>query len=106
MRKYNIDGLRIDAAKSIPFFFAQLVNNCTDSYAVGEVFDGDASYSCAYQTGGLDGFLNFPVYYAVLNLTSPPDCINTSDGRSILLIEFNPNGRFPGTNSFGPRRVS
>jgi alpha-amylase len=60
--------LRIDAAKSIPYFFAQLVNNATDSYSIGEVFDGDAGYACDYQTGGLDAFLNFPIYYQVLYL--------------------------------------
>lgn len=62
---YQIDGLRIDAAKSIPYFYAQMVNNVTDSYAIGEVFDGDSGYACAYQSNGLDAFLNFPLYYQV-----------------------------------------
>jgi hypothetical protein len=44
-----------------------MVNNVTDSYAVGEVFDGDAGYACAYQQNGLDAFLNFPVYTQVPN---------------------------------------
>ena len=56
----------MDAAKSIPYSFAQMVNNATDSYTIGEVFDGDAGYACAYQTNGLDAFLNFPVYYQVV----------------------------------------
>jgi len=58
--------LRIDAAKSIPYDYAQLVNNCTNSYSIGEVFDGDAGYACAYQQNGLDAFLNFPIYYQML----------------------------------------
>jgi alpha-amylase len=74
--KYSIDGLRIDAAKSIPYFFAQMVNNVTDSYAVGEVFDGDAGYACAYQQNGLDAFLNFPVYTQV---PTPPPPIHSSN---------------------------
>ena len=73
---YSIDGLRIDAAKSVPYFYAQVVNNVTDSYAIGEVFDGDAGYACAYQSNGLDAFLNFPVYYQVpppLSLSPSPN---------------------------------
>jgi hypothetical protein len=42
-----------------------MVNNITNSYAIGEVFDGDAGYACDYQLNGLDGFLNFPVYFQV-----------------------------------------
>ena len=42
-----------------------MVNNCTDSYAIGEIFDGDAGYACDYKANGLDGFLNFPVYFQV-----------------------------------------
>src|SRR5579862_1171454 len=42
-----------------------MVNNATDSYAMGEIFDGDAGYACMYQRNGLDGFLNFPVYFQV-----------------------------------------
>ena len=34
-----IDGPRIDAAKSIPYFLAQMVNNVTDTCAIGEVYD-------------------------------------------------------------------
>lgn len=65
MKTYGIDGLRVDAAKSIPYAYAQMVNNATDSYAIGEIFDGDAGYACLYQRNGLDGFLNFPVYFQV-----------------------------------------
>jgi alpha-amylase len=65
VKTYNLDGLRVDAVKSIPYSFAQMVNNVTDSYAIGEVFDGDAGYCCLYQANGLDGFLNFPVYFQV-----------------------------------------
>jgi len=42
-----------------------MVNNVTNTYAVGEVFDGDAGYACAYQKNGLDAFLNFPIYTQV-----------------------------------------
>jgi len=66
VQTYGFDGLRIDAAKSIPYFYAEMVNNVTDSYAIGEVFDGDAGYACQYQSNGLDAFLNFPLYNTVL----------------------------------------
>jgi hypothetical protein len=45
-----------------------MVNNVTDSYTIGEIFDGDANYACLYQRNGLDGFLNFPVYFQVSNI--------------------------------------
>ena len=69
---YAIDGLRIDAAKSIPYPYAQLMNNVTDSYAIGEVFDGDGGYAYAYQSNGLDGFLSFPIY--TKSAPYPPFC--------------------------------
>jgi hypothetical protein len=62
----------VDAAKSIPYAYAQMVNNATDSYAMGEVFDGDAGYACLYQANGLDGFLNFPVYFQVSSVVIFP----------------------------------
>jgi len=49
-----------------------MVNNATDSYAMGEIYDGDAGYACMYQRNGLDGFLNFPVYFQVLSLVPSP----------------------------------
>ena len=93
---YGIDGLRIDAAKSIPYSFAQMVNNATDSYSIGEVFDGDAGYACAYQANGLDAFLNFPIYYQVLY---PIRLISNIDGWCILLNNINANGRISGSGS-------
>lgn len=49
-----------------------MVNNATNSYAMGEVFDGDAGYACQYQANGLDGFLNFPVYFQVSSVVTFP----------------------------------
>ena len=41
-------------------------NDAAGIYSVGEVFDGDASYTCGYQ-GSLDGILNYPLYYPLIN---------------------------------------
>lgn len=35
-------------------------NDAAGVYAVGEVFDGDPSYTCPYQNY-LDGLLNYPM---------------------------------------------
>lgn len=35
-------------------------------YCVGEVFNGDTSFTCPYQEV-LDGVLNYPIYYPLLN---------------------------------------
>lgn len=70
-----------------------MVNNITDSYAIGEVFDGDAGYACDYQLNGLDGFLNFPVYFLVPLQT--PNLILMIDDIGILFHGVNSNASFP-----------
>lgn len=60
-----------------------MVNNATDSYAIGEVFDGDAGYACQYQSNGLDAFLNFPLYYTV-----SPACPLTFDNLTPVISRW------------------
>ncbi|KAL2821865.1 glycoside hydrolase superfamily [Aspergillus granulosus] len=63
---YSIDGLRIDTAKHVQKDFWDGFNDAAGVYCVGEIFDGDPAYTCPYQEH-LDGVLNYPIYYPLLN---------------------------------------
>ncbi|KAF2151438.1 glycoside hydrolase family 13 protein [Myriangium duriaei CBS 260.36] len=60
---YSIDGLRIDTAIYIDSDFWSGFEEAAGVYMVGEVFNGDPSFSCPYQNY-LPGILNFPNYYS------------------------------------------
>ncbi|KAJ5212774.1 uncharacterized protein N7498_004420 [Penicillium cinerascens] len=62
---YSIDGLRIDTVKHVQQSFWPGYNDAAEVYCVGEVLDGDPSYTCPYQNY-LDGVLNYPIYYQLL----------------------------------------
>nr|ABF72530.1 alpha amylase AMYI.1 [Ophiostoma floccosum] len=63
---YSIDGLRIDTVKHVETSFWPGYNDAAGVYCVGEVFDGDPAYTCAYQNY-MDGVLNYPIYYQLLS---------------------------------------
>ncbi|KAJ5168960.1 uncharacterized protein N7482_004554 [Penicillium canariense] len=62
---YSIDGLRVDTVKHVQKDFWPGYNKAAGVYCVGEVFDGDADYTCPYQEV-IDGVLNYPMYYPLL----------------------------------------
>ncbi|KAF4547884.1 Alpha-amylase A type-1/2-like protein [Elsinoe fawcettii] len=59
---YSIDGIRIDTAAHIEKSFYPGFESAAGVYAVGEVFNGDPSYTCPYQEV-MSGVLNYPAYY-------------------------------------------
>lgn len=61
---YNIDGIRVDGAKQIEYSFFQPFLKSAGVYAMAEVDDGDAQFTCNYQnlTEGLE---NYPLYYTI-----------------------------------------
>lgn len=63
---YSIDGLRIDTVKHVEMSFWQPFQSAAETYAVGEVFEGDPNYVCPYQNV-LSGLLNYPIYYPLIN---------------------------------------
>ncbi|KAA8648815.1 hypothetical protein EYZ11_004032 [Aspergillus tanneri] len=63
---YSIDGLRIDTVKHVQKDFWPGYNKAAGVYCVGEVLNGDTAFTCAYQSV-LDGVLNYPMYYPLLN---------------------------------------
>ena len=63
-KKYDIDGIRIDAVKHIKKSFWRPYNDAAGVYALGEVFSGDGSIVCGFQPD-LDGLMNFGVWQAL-----------------------------------------
>lgn len=55
-----VDGLRVDTVKHVQKDFWPGYNKAAGVYCVGEVFDGDPSYTCPYQDV-MDGVLNYPL---------------------------------------------
>ncbi|CAK7228807.1 hypothetical protein SBRCBS47491_007032 [Sporothrix bragantina] len=66
VKTYSIDGLRIDTVKHVQSSFWPGYNDAAGVYCVGEVLDGDPAYTCPYQDV-LDGVLNYPLYYPLLD---------------------------------------
>ncbi|RAL62812.1 hypothetical protein DID88_004654 [Monilinia fructigena] len=59
---YSIDGLRLDSAQQTGVKFLPGFQDAAGVYIVGEVYNGDPSWTCPYQKY-LDGLMNYPAYY-------------------------------------------
>ncbi|KAH0140840.1 alpha-amylase, partial [Aureobasidium melanogenum] len=66
VKNYTIDGLRIDSAAEVSKDSLANFESAANMYAVGEVFNNNVDYVCAYQDS-LSGVMNYPMYY---NITS------------------------------------
>ena len=64
VKKYNIDGLRIDTIPEVKREFWGEYTKSAGCYAVGEVFNGDIGYVASYQ-GYVPALLNYPMYYTI-----------------------------------------
>ncbi|RAL06908.1 alpha-amylase [Aspergillus homomorphus CBS 101889] len=64
---YSIDGLRIDAAKSVNPSFLTEFHNRVGIFMTGEVFEQNASIVCDFQNNYLPSLPNFPLYYTILD---------------------------------------
>ncbi len=62
---FGVDGLRIDTVKHVQKSFWSGFKSAAGVFSIGEVFNGDASYTYAYQEQ-LDGLLNYPLYYPMI----------------------------------------
>ncbi|KAJ5216985.1 family 13 alpha amylase in complex with acarbose [Penicillium chermesinum] len=64
---YSVDGLRIDSVLEVQKdFWTAGFTEAAGVYTIGEVDNGDESIVCPYQEV-LDGFVNYPLYYPLLN---------------------------------------
>lgn len=70
IKETDIDGYRLDTTRHVAKdfwvdFVKEIKNDYPDFYMIGEVFNGDAAYVGSYQKTGLDGLVDFPMYYAM-----------------------------------------
>jgi alpha-amylase len=66
IKKYNIDGIRIDTVPEVPKWFWTEFANAAGVYQVGEVFDGRLEYVADYQNY-IDAVLNYPLFFSLRN---------------------------------------
>ncbi|KAG1759096.1 glycoside hydrolase family 13 protein [Suillus occidentalis] len=79
VQEYNIDGLRIDAAKHVNIGFWPVFCGKAGVFCIGEVFGSDIDAAAVYQgPNALDSILNYPMYTALLNAFTIPGQQNTS----------------------------
>ncbi len=67
VKKYNIDGLRIDTVAEVPKWFWKDFTEASGVYTVGEVFDGDMGYLAGY-VGSVSACLNYPFFFNVRDI--------------------------------------
>ena len=67
VKKYDIDGLRIDTCPEVPKDFWTDFQNAAGVYAVGEVFDGRVDYVADYQNH-VEGILNYPLRFLIYDV--------------------------------------
>ncbi|OSD02788.1 glycoside hydrolase family 13 protein [Trametes coccinea BRFM310] len=79
VQEFNIDGLRIDAAKHVDMQFWPQFCGAAGVYCIGEVFDADAGQALQWQgKQALDAILNYPVYNALVAAFAIPGAQNMS----------------------------
>ncbi|KAL8919066.1 MAG: hypothetical protein Q9172_005150 [Xanthocarpia lactea] len=83
---FRIDGLRIDTVKHVEKSFWPDFKSAAGVYTLGEVFDGDVAYTCAYQEQ-LDGLLNYPLYYPAIRAFQASSGNMTSLGAALTAVQ-------------------
>jgi len=79
VQEYEIDGLRIDAAKHVGNTFWGPFCQKAGVFCIGEVDDSDVVYASEFQgSGTLDSILNYPMYFALRDAFTIPGPANIS----------------------------
>lgn len=79
VKEYNIDGLRIDAAKHVNIDFWPVFCGKAGVFCIGEVYGSDIDDAALYQgSNALDSILNYPMYTALLDAFTLPGPQNMS----------------------------
>lgn len=73
IKEVKFDGYRLDTVKHVPKefwtdFISAIKKDYPNFYFIGEVWNGDPNYVAPYQQTGIDGFVDFPMYYAMLDV--------------------------------------
>ncbi|KAF4633064.1 hypothetical protein G7Y89_g5062 [Cudoniella acicularis] len=110
---YSIDGLRVDSAQQVDnAFFPPFQAAAGGIHILGEVFNGDPSYVCPYQSY-MSGMLNYPAYFwitqafesttgSISNLVNGINTMKSTCSDTTLLgsfLENHDNARFPSLTS-------
>ena len=66
VKKYDIDGLRIDTILEVPKWFWDKFRESAGVFQIGEAFNGNIDYIADYQNH-LDSIFNYPLYYSIQN---------------------------------------
>ena len=64
VKKYNIDGLRIDTVLEVPKWFWDKFRESAGVFQIGEAFNGNIDYIADYQNH-LDSLFNYPLFYTI-----------------------------------------
>ena len=64
VKKYNIDGLRVDTVLEVPKWFWDKFRENAGVFHIGEAFNGNIDYISDYQNH-LDSLFNYPLYYVI-----------------------------------------
>ncbi|KAI0048237.1 glycoside hydrolase family 13 protein [Auriscalpium vulgare] len=83
IQEYDIDGLRIDAAKHVDASFWTPFCESAGVFCLGEVFGDDVGYAALYQES-MDSVLNYPLYDAIVEAFTIPGPGNMSAVTSVL----------------------
>jgi len=67
IQTYHFDGVRIDTLPYVQKDFWFNFSHRAGVYTIGEVADGRIDYVASFQ-GCVDGLLNFPMYYTLMNV--------------------------------------
>lgn len=73
IRETGIDGYRLDTVRHVPKafwreFVIEIKKEFPDFYLLGEVHDGRADYLAGYQQAGIDGLIDYPMYYPIMDV--------------------------------------
>ncbi|PCH38712.1 glycoside hydrolase family 13 protein [Wolfiporia cocos MD-104 SS10] len=79
VKEFQIDGLRIDAAKHVNMDFWPAFCGAAGVFCIGEVFDDDVGQASQWQgPQALDSILNYPMYGALVEAFAIPGSRNIS----------------------------
>lgn len=73
IRETGIDGYRLDTVRHVSKafwreFVIEIKKEFPDFYLLGEVNDGRADYLAGYQQVGIDGLIDYPMYYPIMDV--------------------------------------
>lgn len=70
IKETGIDGYRLDTVRHVSKdfwegFSREIKKDYPDFFLIGEVYNGDINYVADYQKTGIDGLVDFPMYYKI-----------------------------------------